>query len=219
MKRAAILLGSRRVRKGKASSKVPVDLDADEDDWDYEYDLLRPDQIVIADDANSYQLFGDSVWSGPQDDLLEGKYQRFPPVMIIITWSTGFYLSLGSGRLSALVKEDYSSSKEILNAREAMKIRSLILERLPLFLHEHSQSRMKVTMSWLQDEKNFVVRSFGKLGVTRSLHFGGVSVSRPVEASAVARWERRVLQLWLATNTEVDTYEFVPLRSPWMHLS
>ncbi|KAI0037007.1 hypothetical protein K488DRAFT_75577 [Vararia minispora EC-137] len=190
MRRAAILLGSRRVRKSKHPKPNDADLDVDEEDWDHEYDLLRPDQVVIADDANSYQLFGDSVYSAPQDDLLEG-----------------FYLELGSGRLSRLVKEEYSSSKEIPNATKASSIRHLILERLPLFLHEHSQSRLKVTLSWLQEERNFVVRSFGRLSVTRSLRFGSLLVSRPVEASAVARWDRRVLQLWLATNTEVDMYE------------
>jgi len=130
-------------------------------------------------------------------------------VLLKLIFEPGFYISLGSKRISALVKEEYNSSKEISSSREADKIRHLILERLPLFLHEHSQTKMKVTFSWLQGEKNFIVRSFGKLSVTRSLIFEGASVSRPVETSAVARWNRNVLQLSLASNTEVDMYEWV----------
>ena len=58
-------------------------------------------------------------------------------------------------------------------------------------------------------ERNFVVRTFGKLSVTRSLNYAGTSVSHPAEASAVARRDNRAgsIQLWLASNTEVDMYE------------
>ena len=65
-----------------------------------------------------------------------------------------FYISLGSQRLSALIKEDYILAKEVIGSKAASETRHLILERLPLFLHEHSQSKMKVTLEWLQNEKN-----------------------------------------------------------------
>ena len=56
-----------------------VDDALDEDEWDVEYDLLRPDQIVIADDTSTFQVFGDSVFCAPQEDLLEGesRYHKF----------------------------------------------------------------------------------------------------------------------------------------------
>lgn len=76
MKRSPFLIGSKRVRTAKDTTakhdSVGTLVDLDEDEWEYQYDLLRPDQIVIADDTNSYQFFGDAVFSAPQEDLLEG---------------------------------------------------------------------------------------------------------------------------------------------------
>ena len=75
LKRSSVLLGSRRVKKPKPAEKLksPDDLaDLEEDDWEHEYDLLPASQIVVADDPNSYQLFGNSVFTAPQEDLLEG---------------------------------------------------------------------------------------------------------------------------------------------------
>lgn len=77
MKKATIFLASRRVKKGKESDmKTPLvssSGEPDDDEWDLQYDLLRPDQVMIADDTNAYQFFGDSVFSAPQEDLLEGR--------------------------------------------------------------------------------------------------------------------------------------------------
>lgn len=69
------MLASQRKRhqtsgKGQGQS-YPVDLD--EDDWDLQYDLRRADQIIIADDTNGYQLFGDQIFTAPQEDLLESE--------------------------------------------------------------------------------------------------------------------------------------------------
>ena len=73
MKRAPILLGIRRVRREKRQAKTaPVDWEEDED-WDFVYDLLSADKVIVADDTNSYQLFGDTVFTCPQEDLLEGE--------------------------------------------------------------------------------------------------------------------------------------------------
>lgn len=74
MKRSAILLGIKRVRKEKPDPKKEAIDDAlDEEEWDSQYDLLRPDQVVVADDTNAFQIFGDSVFSAPQEDILESK--------------------------------------------------------------------------------------------------------------------------------------------------
>ncbi|KAI0267320.1 hypothetical protein BC834DRAFT_981543 [Gloeopeniophorella convolvens] len=187
MKRSNILLGSRRVKKsgGKASSE------GDEEDWDYQDDLLQPNRVVIADDTNSYQLFGDRIFCAPQEDILEE-----------------FYLFLGSPRLSALVREDYRPTAEIPTSKAGAEVRHLVLERLPLFLHEHSQSRTKVSFGWLNEEKNFIVKVFGKLLVTKSLQHVDARYSEGQEASAVAKRDGKgPIELWLAGNTQVDMYE------------
>ena len=116
-------------------------------------------------------------------------------------------MALGSRRLSGLVRESYRTSREV-KSPESSRVRRLILERLPLFLHEHSSSKMKVTLAWLQKEQNFIVETFGKLEVTKSLNYGSVSASKPAEASAVARQDGNgPIRLWLANNTDIDMYE------------
>ncbi|KAJ7874669.1 hypothetical protein B0H14DRAFT_2717085 [Mycena olivaceomarginata] len=183
MKKAPILLGS--VRKAASSG------DIEDDENDLQYDLKRPDQIVIADDQNALQNFGDSLFTAPQEDILEG-----------------FYILLGSRRLSSLVKEEYKTTAESKDRRTAADIRALILERLPLFLHEHTHAKTRVTYSWLNHEAHFIVTSFGKLSVTKTLNFGDLRTSRTQEASAVAkRTGSGPIHLWLAGNAQVDMYE------------
>ncbi|KAH8102310.1 hypothetical protein BXZ70DRAFT_1017278, partial [Cristinia sonorae] len=189
MKRNPILLASRRIRR-KDMKKSATDPD-DEEDWDLEYDLLKPDAIVIADDTNGYQHFGDAVFAAPQDDLLED-----------------FYMELGSRRLSALVKEKYKTSVEVKNSRKPMDVRKLILERLPLFLHEHSHAKVQVPFSWLNNEANFIVRAFEKITVIKTFTFGKVDSVKNQDTSAVAMREGRgPIQLWLSDHDAVDMYE------------
>jgi hypothetical protein len=108
-----------------------------------------------------------------------------------------FYTGLGSRRLSSLVKEDYKPSKEIKNSMISTDTRSLILERLPLFLHDHPHTRIRY--SWLAVEKNFIVRTFDKLTVTIHLEFGNVRARQHQEASAHARQTTGgPIELWLA---------------------
>ncbi|KAL5514880.1 hypothetical protein ACEPAG_2196 [Sanghuangporus baumii] len=191
MKRSPILLGTRRVRRERPNAKKEVDEALDEEEWDFQYDLLRPDQIVIADDTNAYQSFGDSVFSAPQEDILES-----------------FYVELGSPRLTVLVREDYKTSAEIRDSKLAKDVRALVLERLPLFLHEHTHARPKIQYSWLNNEKNFVVRTFGKLTVTKYLSFGSTRISRSQDASASAKKGAfGPIELWIAGNAQIDMYE------------
>lgn len=64
MTRSNMFLGSRCVKKdgSKASSK------GDEDK------LLQPKEVVIVDDIEAYQVFGDRIFCAPQRDILEGTY-------------------------------------------------------------------------------------------------------------------------------------------------
>ena len=110
--------------------------------------------------------------------------------------------------MSSLVKEDYRTAGEVPYSKIGAETRHLILERLPLFLHEHPLSRAKVPFNWLNEEKNFIVKVYGKLLVTKFLHHGDIRESESQEASAVARREGRgPIELWLAGNTQVDMYE------------
>jgi hypothetical protein len=69
MKVSPILLGFRRQRKSRKESSKATDLD--EEDWELLHDLRKPLDIVIADDTNAYQMFGESIYTAPQEDLLE----------------------------------------------------------------------------------------------------------------------------------------------------
>jgi Protein of unknown function (DUF3684) len=66
MTRSKILLGSRRMKRGDNAS-----IGGDIDDWYLHDELLRPSEVVIVDDTNAYQLFGDRIFCAPQDDVIE----------------------------------------------------------------------------------------------------------------------------------------------------
>lgn len=208
LKKAAFLIASRRVRR-RGPEKAIDFLDGDEEDWDLEYDLLAPSQVAIADDTIALQQFGEVIFCAPQEDILEGEYgytSSWHSMSAVET--TGFYRSVGCKRLSELVREEYRTTQEIYGHRTAQDIRSLILERLPLFLHEHTHATTRVSFTWLNNERNFIVKTFGKVTVTRSLNFAGARSSKSIETSAIARREGKgPIQLWLSGNAQVDMYE------------
>lgn len=207
LKKAAILVGSRRVRRRK-SDEVTNSIDNDED-WDLEYDLLAPNQVAIVDDTIALQRFGEEIFCAPQEDVLEGEYDNtFPQCLSSALATAGFYQSLGCRRLSDLIQEEYQTTQEIHGHKTAKEVRSLILERLPLFLHEHTHAATRVPLTWLNKERNFIVRTFGRVSVTKTLDFAGVKSSRFIETSAIARREGEgPIELWLAGNARVDMYE------------
>ncbi|KAH7915898.1 hypothetical protein BJ138DRAFT_824538 [Hygrophoropsis aurantiaca] len=190
LKNSPVLLGTRRQRTSKGNSRKS--LEWEEDDWELQYDLRKPHEIIIADDTNGYQVFGDSIFAAPQEDLLED-----------------FYAMLGSKRLSTAIREDYKTTSEVKNSKTAVDTRTLLLERLPLFLHEHTHARTRVSLTWLANENNFKVKTFGKLTVVKSLEFGEVNLTRSQDASAAAKRLRNngPIELWLAGNGQVDMYE------------
>jgi hypothetical protein len=73
MKKSPILLGSQRKLQSSGEQGTSAG-DLDDDEWDLQYDLRRPDQIVIADDTNAHQFFGDSLFTAPQEDIIEGSF-------------------------------------------------------------------------------------------------------------------------------------------------
>jgi hypothetical protein len=106
------------------------------------------------------------------------------------------------------VKEEYKSSAELKDTGMAAEVRHLILERLPLFLHEHTHAKTRISYGWLNTGNNFIVKMFSKLTVTKSFHHGDVRLSRNQEASAVAkRFGIGTVHLWLSGNAQLDMYE------------
>lgn len=74
MKVSPILLGMRRQKTSKTPSDKASLAEWDEDGWENLHDLRKPNEIVIADDTNAYQLFSDSIFAAPQEDILESMY-------------------------------------------------------------------------------------------------------------------------------------------------
>ena len=70
LKRGNVLLGIQRKPRQATSKEAELD---DEDDWELQYDLKRPDEIVVADDSIALQIFGDKLFTAPQEDILESE--------------------------------------------------------------------------------------------------------------------------------------------------
>ena len=71
MKISPILLGMRRQKASKTFLDKTLLAEWDEEGWEDLHDLRKPGEIVIADDTNAYQIFSDSIFAAPQEDLLE----------------------------------------------------------------------------------------------------------------------------------------------------
>ncbi|CAE7228758.1 unnamed protein product [Rhizoctonia solani] len=190
MARSSMLVGTRRIAKASTRNlKERRGSDASDDEGEVEihFELLRADEILIIDDAHSNSLFGHEIWGAPQEDLIEQ-----------------FYEGLGSRRLSSLVHEEYRSipSQNQTNKR-AQDTRTLVLERLPLFLHEHTHVKSRIKPEWLAQSV-----MVNKLQLTRHLSHGrGFSATQEASAAAKRDGARGSVILWLAESSQTDLYE------------
>lgn len=151
MKTSSCLLGSQRVVDDAAPSKgkkAPVNLldrsDSEEEDDEstlISYLLVRPDELVIVDDAHSAMLFGSTIVACPQEDALESIAE-----------------TLGAKKLSALVSERYRSQGDLGETARCAEVRrrewstlsseifeltcdgAVLVERTFLFLAERQQT-------------------------------------------------------------------------------
>ncbi|RXW23364.1 hypothetical protein EST38_g2483 [Candolleomyces aberdarensis] len=187
MKRSPMLLATQY--KPKLDTKGD---DLDDEEWDPTYGLKRAEEIVLVDDTSAYQIFKGVLWTAPQEDLIEILYQ-----------------SLGSRKLSMHVEEEYQCTAEIPHSKKAMEVRELVLERLPLFLYEHTHSsKTRISMSWLSSGQNFIAKTFGKISVVTQLRFADQRISKSRETSAIARRVKSgPIQLWIAGNSQTDMYD------------
>jgi hypothetical protein len=76
MRRSSCLLGAQRKLRKRKQTGADVDNFEDED-WEVMYLFRRPNEIVIADDTHSLRVFGDSLFTAPQEDILEGLKLAF----------------------------------------------------------------------------------------------------------------------------------------------
>ena len=117
----------------------------------------------------------------------------------------GFYQSLGCKRLGDIVQEEPHGTVPTVGAT-AKNVQNTIFERLPFFL-EHNHTATQAT-TWLRNDGNFIIRTFKKVTVTRSINFAGARASITVEASATAKREGEgAIELWLTDGPQVDMYE------------
>ncbi|CAE6531048.1 unnamed protein product [Rhizoctonia solani] len=195
MARSPMLVGTRRVEK--ASTRDPKERrgsDASDDEGEVEihFELLRAEEILIIDDAHANSLFGHEIWGAPQEDLIEQ-----------------FYEGLGSKRLSALVHQEYRNiPSQNGSTKRAHDTRALVLERLPLFLHEHTHVKSRIKPEWLAQGDNFQVVMVNKLQLTRHLSHGrGFSATQEASAAAKREGAWGSVILWLAENSQTDLYE------------
>jgi len=72
MKRAPILLCSQRKAMEQSTHKITSD-EFDDGEWQIGYDLKAAEQIVIADNTNTHQIFGAELFTAPQEDIIEGE--------------------------------------------------------------------------------------------------------------------------------------------------
>ena len=107
--------------------------------------------------------------------------------------------------MNSVFRKEYKVSSELPSTKTATEIRTLVLERLPLFLHEHTHTR---TTSWLSKPENFKARVLGKLTIVKTLDTGNVRSARSQDASAAAkRLGKGAIELWLSYSGQVDMYE------------
>jgi hypothetical protein len=111
---------------------------------------------------------------------------------------------LGCRQLSTVVQEKYRELKEIRDTERSTAVRSLILQRLPLFTRE-TATHTEVSLS---SAENFKVKVCKRLLVYKTLTIGKTQTTRNQYIGAVTkRGEGGRIELWLSGNAEPDMYE------------
>lgn len=174
MSHSPALLGLRRKKtEGKAG-------------WDYEHQFLTYQGVTVVDDINDYQLFSDCLFVAPQEEALER-----------------FYASLGCSYLSAAVKERCSDLREIPATKTCSEVQSLILERLPLFIHNYTDTKPKFTIPSSPD--HLKVKACNRILVSKILVAGNVKRIKDVRATASSKGD--TIELWISDVANCDMYE------------
>ena len=112
-------------------------------------------------------------------------------------------------RLWHQTSENSYLSAYLSSSTSGLKLEFFLLLNGSLTLRKSWGRRRKSNLTLLS--RNFVVKPVRQLALTKILTFQGKKTSKRLEASAAAQREGRssVLILYLATNTQVDMYEYV----------
>jgi hypothetical protein len=76
MRRTSCLLGAQRKLRKTQRTGADAD-DLEDENWEIIYHFRKPNEIVIADDTHSLRIFGDTLFTAPQEDILEGLELTF----------------------------------------------------------------------------------------------------------------------------------------------
>ena len=190
LKIANWLLASRDI-PNKDGRKSLLDAESDDEEEPSsikQFELAMPKQIVVVDDYNAFRIFRSSLICAPQDDVMED-----------------FYLALGAGPLSSLVEEQLRLGVVIDRQSTSDKLRSHILERSKIFLHEyHSRSsEVRHDAKWL--ERNLKVQVVNSISLRRSLR--GHSQSHTEKRSAAFQSDRASGYTLYVTVENQDSYQ------------
>ncbi|KAJ5033403.1 uncharacterized protein L3040_008520 [Drepanopeziza brunnea f. sp. 'multigermtubi'] len=193
MKTAKFLIGWVEISasKDKEKSKKPQNLmDDDLDVEDMEDAPIKhqrmesASRIIINDDYAGYRLFRSSLVCAPEEEKLED-----------------FYLALGAQTLRSLIQEDLRLGEPTQDT--GTKLRTHVLERAKLFLHETPRENIKHDGRWL--EKNLWVQIVSSINLRRSLR--GHSLSHNEKRSAAVQHEKRTGWTLFVTAGNYDTYQ------------
>ncbi|KAG2141054.1 hypothetical protein DEU56DRAFT_797004 [Suillus clintonianus] len=188
MKNAPIFVGYRTFKSSHPDNPVVN-----------EFQLVPASKILLADDMENRRIFGEFVWLAPQDELLEKLYE-----------------SVGSGYLSAHIKYNVKPVSEQPKWPRCEEVRKAILEKLPIFMHEFDEQRLKkgaVHRKW-NDTSLFLVKGCKELTVDKRLESGyRISAERQKESTEfhvsaeITTEESGRVVLWLKKTENLDMYD------------
>lgn len=194
MKMAKFLLGAVEIpsdKSNRTSSKLNA-LNVNNSDDELEetsirqYQLASASQIVINDNYTSYRLFKGSLICAPEEEKLES-----------------FYMALGAPTISSIVQEDLRVGNPSEKQESAVKLRSHVLERAKLFLHESPRDNIKHDARWL--DKNLMLQAVSSISLRRSLR--GHTLSHTEKRSAALNNERGRGWILYITEGNYDTFQ------------
>ncbi|OAA68778.1 ATPase subunit c domain protein [Niveomyces insectorum RCEF 264] len=182
MKTAPFLLASREIGRpaAEADDEAPI----------RQYQLAPASKIAILDDYISYRLFKDKLMCAPEEDTLET-----------------FYLALGAQMLSQIVQEDIRIGAHSASQRDAVQLRTYVLERSKIFLYEYQKYRrdaIKHDHRWL--EKHLAVEMVQSVALRRSLRGSGETHTEK-RSAASTRTAAAGYVLYVSSQTRVDMYQ------------
>jgi len=208
MRGSAFLLGVKRekTKQVKEKDEIPniMDQEEDEEQGTLIYDLLRPKQVVIADDAIAHMIFGSSAFFAPHDEHLE----QF------------LYLPLGCPKLSQLVEEQQAVRGEVLTqSSRADQIKDQILERTPLFIFEEQKTQRGDIVrdtEWLRKHL-FVKGVEGKALIRQRTFKHDGKVERHTQyTTALTTYANSNLQLFVSISQELDWFEIASVLNQYL---